>query len=574
MNFISQNKLIILILAITLAKGIIWSYSTPLFQAPDEQVHYASIQYYAEPAGFEPKSYDFPIGKTDMFNLRTQNLSPELKNFLDRTQFDKVRFHKEKIMDFHTGSMDGNYEKDIRQNTLGRFVEQYPAWVTNYSSPYYQTVAGIENLFSGRSIIERVFLGRLFSVILLTIFVLFSYLTFRELAQGETVSALLAGAISFQPMITFITSSINIDAFLIAAFGVLLYGAVRFLGRGADSVSVSCLLGGAIVSFFSKPPGYFALAVVLFLLILFFLSRARRYLKMDFRAKIIIQSGFLIFVIALGWLISHLYQTVKSRYFPGSQPLHILDDYIWHQISPSVLYAHSTYYWGNFGWLDTPFPQYLIYAIWVVIALALGGIIWSVTRNIYHWSALKQEEKFLFYQLIFLIFVVLGFSFMIHAVNFQMVNPNNVADETNAIAIQGRYFFPVMGAKFFLIFWGIAYILNAIVGERLSYASASAGKHGAFLRKAKAEMTALALFIGILLLNFIGLFVYLIPRFYLGEGAVFISQELLDRMSQYKPVLLKDWIIIFVFIFYLVLILKLFVSVKLTPSSEHSRDMT
>lgn len=260
MNFISRNKLIILILTITLVKGVIWSYATPLFQAPDEQVHYASVQYYAEPAGYQPKSYDFPIEKTDMFNLRTQNLSPELKNFLERTQFEKVRFHKEKTMDFRTGSLDGNYENDIRQNSLGRFVEQYPAWVIHYSAPYYVAVAGIENLFGSRSIIERVYLERLFSVVLLMVFVLFSYLTFRELSQSETVSALLAGVVSFQPMLTFITSSINVDTLLLAAFGVLIYGAVRLLKRGPELASVAAVLVGTLISFFTKPPGYFALA--------------------------------------------------------------------------------------------------------------------------------------------------------------------------------------------------------------------------------------------------------------------------------------------------------------------------
>jgi hypothetical protein len=75
-------------------------------------------------------------------------------------------------------------------------------------------------------------------------------------------------------------------------------------------------------------------------------------------------------------------------------------------------------------------------------------------------------------------------------------------------------------------------------------------------KKIKAETTAFVLFIMVVLLNFISLFVYLIPRFYLGDGTAYFSQELLDRMSQYKPVLLKEWVIIFVFIVYLALLSK------------------
>lgn len=534
MNFVSQNKLIILILSITLLKGVIWSYATPLFQAPDEQVHYASVQYYAEPAGYEPKSYDFPLDKTDMFNLRTQNLSPELKYFLEKTQFEKVRFHKEKTMDFRSGAMDGSYENDVRQSTSSRFVEKYPAWVIHYSAPYYLTVAGIENLFGNFSIIERVYLERLFSVFLLALFVLFSYLMFRELGQNEVISALLAGAVSFQPMLTFITSSINIDTLLIAAFGALLYGAIRFLKRGAEPVSIVWIVGGSIVSFFTKPPGYFALAVILLLLVLFFLRQAKIHLQINPRQKIFLYTGFTVLILVLGGLFLLLYQSAKSRYFPGSQPLGLLPDYVRHQLEYYVLYAHSSYYWGNFGWLDTPFPQVLIWMIWACLVGGFIGLIYYFAKNLAGWKALKERKKIFFYQVIFLLLAFLGFGFMIHAVNFQQVNPNNVADETNSIAIQGRYFFPVMGAKFFLIFWGWAAITTAIY------------------KRTKPGMAALLLFSGLVLLNLTGLLAYLVPRYYLNDKTAYFSQELLDRMSQYKPILFKEWVIIFVFIVFLV----------------------
>lgn len=538
MNFVRKNKLIILILLITLLKGVIWSYATPLFQAPDEQVHYASVQYYAEPAGYEPKSYDFPLEKTDMFNLRSQNLSPELMNFLNKTQFDKVRFHKEKAMDFRLSSIDGIYESDIRQNSLSRFVEHYPAWVIHYDAPYYQAIAGIENMIGSKSIIDRVSLERFFSVILLAVFVLFTYLMVRELGFSETVSALIAGAVSFQSMLTFITSSINIDALLIAGFGVLLYGAVRFLKNGAEGIAMACVIIGAIASYFTKPSGYFAFAVILLLIILFFLRQTKVRLQMSSLQKLVFYSIFSVITVTLGWAFFTLYESVKARYFPGNQSLSLLPDYIRHQLSYNVLYGHSTFYWGNFGWLDTPISQPLIWIIWIFLVTGFAGTIFYFGRNIYHWKSIKDKDKLFLYEVAFLALIVLGFSFMIHAVNFQQVNPNNVTDESGAIAIQGRYFFPVMGAKIFLIFWGLATLTRALYN------------------KAKAELIALGLFIGMLLLNMISLLVYLIPRFYLQDDTAYFSQELLDRMSQYKPVLLKEWVIVFVLVVYLALLAK------------------
>ncbi|MBM3256565.1 MAG: hypothetical protein FJZ04_03830 [Candidatus Moranbacteria bacterium] len=359
-----------------------------------------------------------------------------------------------------------------------------------------------------------------------------------ELGLSEVSSALLAGVVSFQPMLTFITSSINIDAFLLAAFGLLLFGAVRFLGRGADIIGVSCLLAGTVISLFSKPPGYFSLGLIIFLLVLFFISRAKGYLKMEFWQKTVLGASFFIFIVAFSWLFYHLYQAIKVRYFPGSQSLSLLPAYLRHQFDYNVFYAHSTFYWGNFGWLDTPFSQPMIWVIWAILALGITGIIYFFGKNIYRWKKLSKKEKVFNYQVLFLALIVLGFNFMIHAVNFQQVNPNNVADESGAIAIQGRYFFPVIGVKFFLIFWGLTALLSQIY------------------KKIKLETGAFILFLGGVILNFIGLFVYLVPRFYLNDGTTYFSQELLDRMSQYKPIMLKEWVIVFVLIVFLALIAK------------------
>lgn len=421
-------------------------------------------------------------------------------------------------------------------------------------------VAGIENLTGNWSIIERVYWERLFSVVLLLLSVWLTYLMFLELGLGKVTAALVAGAVSFQPMLTFITGSINIDALLFAAFSLLLFGAVRFLGRGADYISISCLLGGIIISVFSKQQGYFSLGLMVFLLVLFFVSRLRGYLKMNFKQKTVISIGLIFFLLAFSWLFYHVYQTIKDRYFPGSQSLSQLPAYIRHQMEYNVFYAHSTFYWGNFGWLDTPFSQPLIWVIWAFLAAGIAGIILYFVKNIIYWKMLQDGERKFFYQLVFLILVVTGFFLMIHAVNFQQVNPNNPADETNAIAIQGRYFFPVIGAKIFLVFIGLTVFIDRISRFVIP---AKAGIQKKIFEFSIMKKISFLLFGLMVLLNFISLFAYLIPRFYLGDDTSYFSQELLDRMSQYKPVLLKEWVIVFVFILFLVLLVKFsFMTVK------------
>ena len=481
MNFVRSNYLIALVLLTTLVKGVAWAYVVPPFQAPDEQVHYAEIQHYAEPAGYAPQSYDFPLGKTSLFDIKTQNLSPELKDYLERADFEKTRFDRETKTDFinHLPFRD-----DEPAEHLSRFVEKYPAWLTNYPPLYYQAGAVMENAFSGWGVAEKSFFLRLFSVFLTAIFVLAAYLLFRELNLARSTAALLAGTVSFQPMLTFIASYINVDAFLFTSFGLFLWGSVRVIRKNPEWIGLTALIAGTTLSALAKPSGYFAIFTLPALAVILVLRNYEKIVEWDKNKKI--SRGFLAGTMLSGAIavLYFFYQAEKARYFAGSQALLLLPAYILHQLEYPVFLIHSLYYWGNFAWLSMTINPFFIHVIWVVLALAFIGILK------YFWQ--KPKEKTKFYQTVFLVFMVGGFFLMIHAVNFQQVNPNNVADETNAIAIQGRYFFPVMAAKFYLIYLGLTVLF----------------------KKIRPRTVAWLLFLSMVTLNLTGLIFYIIPRYY------------------------------------------------------------
>jgi|GEM_PF-2205610 len=568
MNFVRNNKLIILILLITLIKGIVWSYATPLFQAPDEQVHYATVQHYAEPASYAPKSTDFPLAKTTLSDIKTQNLSPELRNFLEKTQFDQVRFHKDKIQNFAVGSYNGRYEDSIKSAALPRFVENYPAWTVNYPPLFYQGAAALENTFSGASIIERFYLLRLCSVVLVTVFILFSYLTFRELNFAKASSSLLAGAVSFQPMLSFIGSSFNVDNLLIATFGIFLLGAVRFISGRYVSwgvlTNIILMLVGLALAILAKPSGYFLLVAAIFLIVSYVLSYRFKTIKDNKYGYAQIFTGAAALILLVVGTV-FIYRELKSDFFPGFQPLSLLPAYAAHQLKYPILLGHSWFYWGDFGWLDTPISRYAVYLIWAVLALGTGGIIVYLYQKIRFWKELNEQEKTLFLQIVFLILVYVGFGLAIHAVNFQQVNPANVADESGAIAIQGRYFFPVIAIKFFLVFWGLVILwkfmdlkLRRLVQIAPKLVQVSdlnlrfLGFSGSSRRLEPTIKVALFLFLAMLVLNFVSLFGYLIPRFYVGSDIISLG-ELVRRLSQYKPLWLKGQGIIAFFLLYILM---------------------
>jgi 4-amino-4-deoxy-L-arabinose transferase-like glycosyltransferase len=465
-------------LFITFLKGAVWAATVPIFQTPDEQTHYTSVQHYAEPKDYKPLNYNFSRKNVDLYDINTQNLSPELKKTLENTQFESIRFHPDAKMAFSSDSFWGSGEKEIQKNRPSRFVDSYPAWFTSYSPMYYSACAFLENAFASGSIVDRVFVERMLSVFLTTLTILFAYFIFREIKFNKTEAVLAAGFVSFQPMFTFIGSSINVDAMLFFGFSIFLLGAVRVLNQKNFFASLLLLASGAAISISSKPTGYFLIPATILLGIFYAVQKREAFFNLSQKKRVITLSLtglFLVFTWSFLWKII-------MRYFSSLRPLPFYHEYILFQVGFSDLLNKSRFYWGDFGWLDTPIGDWHIYLIWTVLFFSLIGAVWIIA---------KKRENFVY--VLFFAFIVAGFGLMIHLVNSSQIPINNVRDMSHSINIQGRYFFPVIIAKMALIIFGLSAVFPSIPRKKIIY----------------------ALFIGMVALNLIGLFNYVIPRYYL-----------------------------------------------------------
>lgn len=488
-NFFRENYLITLLIIITFVKGAVWAAAMPLFQTPDEQFHYATIQYYALPKGYQPKSNDFPLDKITLDDVNSQNLSPELKNFLDKTDFARIRFKPDNQMSFADNSPFGIGEKDLRNQNLSRYVERFPPWYSSYSPLYYKTMSFVENALSGHNIIERVFSIRLFSVILGTLLVLCAYFIFRELYLDKVESVILAGIVSFQPMLTFINSSINVDPLLFFAFAIFILGSVRVLRNKIDIWSVAFILAGIILGINTKPPGYFMPVALFFLVPLYFL--------LHYRDKIATPSwkkNFFWLILSSAVAMSAIYFMLKS-YFPNVlKPLLLLPKYLLFELKYQPSLERSLSYWGNFGWVDTNLSRFFIFSIWILSIVAAIGIAKYFLKALFLKSHKKTEKaRLFFFQLLFFLIFVVGISFMIHFVNLELLNPNNVADQSASISTQGRYFFPSLIPRLALLAFGFVFLLPKI----------------------RRKWIFMTLLIGMIFLNIWSLLDLVIPRYYL-----------------------------------------------------------
>lgn len=454
--FFKNNYLLHILLLITLLKGVVWAAAVPLFQAPDEQFHYATIQYHALPKGYEPVSKDFPSSKTTFGDINTQNLSPELRSFLEKTEFDKIRWKPDNQMTFAENSSFGTGEEELRNGSLSRFIERFPPWlIESYGPAYYKSMGLVEKALSGESIMERVFAIRLFSVFLGTLLVLCSYFIFRELFLDKTESVMLAGVVSFQPMLTFIDSSINIDPLLFLSFAVFILGSVRILRGNIDIWSILLVLAGMKIGIYAKQPGYFTLAALPTLILFYFLLYQKDRLA-HFSKNQRILGTIALFATALGtaWF-------AVRNFFPGiTKPLLLAPKYFLHEIKYEPMLGKTLSYWGNFGWFDAPLARFFVSAIWFLLFLSVIGMARYFTGHFFSKSQKSGEERIFFFQMLYFLFFVTGVSLMIHFVNLQFVNPANVAEQP--LGTQGRYFFPSLIPRMSLLAFGFAWLLPKI----------------------------------------------------------------------------------------------------------------
>ena len=380
--FLHQKPALFLgcILLLFIAKGVIFSILLPFFQGPDEQTHYGTIQYRAE-----PKVKSWPIEKRPEetatgSNIVTYHFSEEIIRSGQATQFDEVKWQNENTQNFSDSSFGPNEELVI-ENSWKHYIDASPMSISGTPSIYYSLAAGLEKLFSDHSVFFRFFLMRLLSVVLGTLVVLLTYLTARKTGLSEWQSLLISTLVAFQPMLSATAAIVNIDIALILAFSLFVYAGTALLQYSSSAswrISwkyLTLLIFSIILGLFSKGPGMVLVIVATPLLTYLIYKRLNISLKRFF-------SGVAISIFALSALIFIL---VPKSYFVGitnfsttskfDSPLVSLGKYISKTIGENGFSITHNSYWGNFGWLDTKISPKILDVIRIIELVALLGII-------------------------------------------------------------------------------------------------------------------------------------------------------------------------------------------------------
>ncbi|MFA6184014.1 MAG: phospholipid carrier-dependent glycosyltransferase [Parcubacteria group bacterium] len=475
-----------LLLLVFLLKGFLFVTILPIFQGPDEPIHYATIQYFAEP---KEKNWDIQkIDKEDFFpdgdNTNTYHYSQEIKKTAEISQFDEIKFHGTNTSLFLSGS-DGAIEQTLPQASWKKYIDSYPPSIVGGPSLYYLVTSQIEKFFSSSDILVRFFSIRIFSVFLGILTVLLAYLTTLKAGFTQKQALVISTIIAFQPMFTQTAAIINYDIPLIFAFSLFTYATVALLRHGFQWKYFCFLFLGALVGILVKGTGLI-LPVLIFPILIYLI-----YQKTDFglgKKKFFFYLSAL-FVIAIAFFIifgpkgtTEIF-TDFSATSNFSSPLESLQKYI--VITAERWDFFELTYWGSFGWLDAQVSDYVLIFIWLTEIVALAGIVYAFFFKKIP-SSFLPEKKYI----IFMILMLVALQGLIRFYDWKIF----YSDGSIIIGTPGRYFLPNIISHFLVLFFGL----------------------GSFFSKKKhfdiLLITSLILMIGFF---FYSLFNIIIPRYYL-----------------------------------------------------------
>ena len=380
------------LLAAVFVTGVAWALLVPPFQAPDENSHFGYLQHLGE--RFElPGDEQRKLFSTEQELARDRSRSDQVAGILERrpqwSQAAEERWRDEQAALPDAARGDGGGANPAATNPPLYYLYEAPAYLAG----------------SGGTIVDRLRLARLWSVLMLLVTAAATWLLVGELL-GPVRPLQLAGAAvaGLQPMVTFMSSTVNPDGLLFALWSLAIWLGVRILKRGLalpDAVALFAVVGLAVAT---KASSY---ALVPAALVVLGVAVARRRGGGHPRPAVIAAAAVLAFAApALGWVVTagaldrpavNEVATAPGRESPSLTSFNVreLGSYLWQFYLPRLPFQRSfgglpdypvwTIWhktgWAAFGWLEVRFPPW-VYALLAMATLAaLGGAALLVLRR-------------------------------------------------------------------------------------------------------------------------------------------------------------------------------------------------
>jgi 4-amino-4-deoxy-L-arabinose transferase-like glycosyltransferase len=319
-----------LIVVVYLGLGAYFAIETPAWQAPDEPAHYNYVAQVAE-GEILPVIADGDWNQAYLDELRANRFAAELLDDIDTIRYE------------------------------------------NHQPPLYYWLASLPYVLTDGDLVAI----RLFSVALGLVTVIAAYAIGRELYPSQPAIGLgVMALVAFLPQHLAIIASVNNDALAGAVVALGLLAIISYLKGGQVSAVRLGYIGGIVI--ISKTTGYFLLGLILLAILLRTLrTRENAFVRL-------FMAGIPIALFAMFWFG----RNILTYGFPDFLGLAAHDRIVVGQLRTAELIdqigtndyllrgAETTFksYWGQFGWMAVPMPDWVYMAIAGVLVIA--GLGW------------------------------------------------------------------------------------------------------------------------------------------------------------------------------------------------------
>ena len=418
-----ERKILLLLLALSLVRGVFYSAVIPPWQAPDEPKHFEYVRLVFE------KRRPITIDDSSL-SLQEQIISSML-------EYDFWRFGR------------GAFRPQAAPQTLVEIWPDSPTML--YAPPLYYLLSALFQVFTpDTEIVVQLYAARLVSVILGMLTILVAFLTTREIFPGDNF--LIIGVptfITFLPMYTFISSSVINDNLANLLTLSIIYLITVSLRRGLSLFKMLGIAFLIVLGLLTKRTTFFTIPVAMVAIPL------HLWKKMDGIAvnwrRGALMALFAAMGIGLGILMSselqtrfvHLFQVsieafYRYAFYNRGQFLAILrslssPDSLVHLIFFMQRLFES--FWAHFGWLRIGLAAVwyqLIAGICLAASIGFLKFVFGTMRRPNLLASWQKKCLLLFsFSVILVLVITIGF-FSAFLFPPHMVPP------------QGRYLFPVI----------------------------------------------------------------------------------------------------------------------------------
>lgn len=483
MSWLKSNPVLVLILIAVLVKGLLWWGMVPLWQTPDEQSHFAQLNFSIETNNW--------IGRGNKDLSREILISEELLGTKrDKFGNNKFTYHPEYKIEY-TKTTTGKHEKEIdsipkaeRKQMVGQESAGYPPLYYLISKPLY-------SLVSNNGLIDRVYTVRLLSVLLNLGLVIVAYLIGRQVWKEKLMAAVLAVMVGFHPMASYVAAGFHPDNLLNLISSVSILICLLIL---KNKVKLWHLMALGVLGVLGMETKQFMIFMIpgILAVVLYGLFSDRR---------LGISTAALSLIIPAAAIVAKIPMPYMPRPTGGISFL----EYFSFRI-PKLMFEIWPWYWGVFKWLGVVFPPLILKVITrlgILAGIGVGVRIFLMWRN----RKTEMEEK----SLMFFFLISTTYIFYMFLWDWRLMQSNGFS-----LGLQGRYLFPALVAQMAIIVLGI----TGLVPEKWEKVRLLAG---------------LVLAVAMISLNVIAWRMVANSYYDTTNRKTFINQ-----LSQYKPQVVKE----------------------------------